>query len=63
MHGIVFHLQAIPTLGIMDYVINNPSLHRVHHGRNRYCIDKNYGAVFSFWDWLFGKKAYYSLTQ
>ncbi|ELU15879.1 hypothetical protein CAPTEDRAFT_195991 [Capitella teleta] len=48
------HTDAVPTLGIMDYIINNPSLHRVHHGRNRYCIDKNYGAVFSFWDWLFG---------
>lgn len=48
------HSDTMPSLGWLDYVINNPSLHRVHHGRNRYCIDKNYGAVFSFWDIIFG---------
>lgn len=48
------HSDAFPKVGWIDYIINNPSLHRVHHGRNRYCIDKNYGAVFSFWDILFG---------
>lgn len=48
------HSDVFPKLGWIDYLINNPSLHRVHHGRNRYCIDKNYGAVFSFWDIIFG---------
>jgi len=48
------HSNSFPKMGWLDYVINNPSLHRVHHGRNRYCIDKNYAAVFMFWDVLFG---------
>ena len=27
---------------------------RVHHGANRYCLDKNYGGWLSVWDRLFG---------
>jgi alkylglycerol monooxygenase len=48
------HTDVLPTFGILDYFIVNPSLHRVHHGRNRYCIDKNYAALFSIWDIIFG---------
>ena len=28
--------------------------HQVHHGANRYCLDKNYGAVLIIWDRMFG---------
>ncbi|CAG5108675.1 Oidioi.mRNA.OKI2018_I69.chr1.g3903.t1.cds [Oikopleura dioica] len=28
--------------------------HRVHHGRNPYCIDKNYAAVLIIWDRMLG---------
>ncbi|MGZ8135794.1 MAG: DUF2934 domain-containing protein [Methylococcaceae bacterium] len=34
-----------------------PSLHRVHHSAQRSEHDHNYGAVFSFWDRLFGTLA------
>ena len=34
--------------------MNTPSHHRVHHGRNRYAIDKNYAGVFIIWDRMFG---------
>jgi len=27
---------------------------QVHHGSNRYCLDKNYGGFLSIWDRLFG---------
>ncbi|PIO74457.1 hypothetical protein TELCIR_03543 [Teladorsagia circumcincta] len=37
-------------LGPLGIVFNTPSHHRVHHGRNPYCIDKNYGGVFIIWD-------------
>lgn len=30
-------------MGPLEWVLNTPSHHRVHHGRNPYCIDKNYG--------------------
>ena len=31
-----------------------PSLHRIHHSASQEETDSNYGAVFSFWDQLFG---------
>ncbi|VDK78080.1 unnamed protein product [Litomosoides sigmodontis] len=43
--------HCIPLLGM---ILNTPSHHRVHHGRNPYCIDRNYAAVFIIWDKMFG---------
>ncbi|GIX85102.1 alkylglycerol monooxygenase, partial [Caerostris extrusa] len=48
------HSEYIPRLGILEYVFVTPSHHRVHHGRNRRCIDKNFGSIFILWDRLFG---------
>ncbi|KAK6038049.1 hypothetical protein COOONC_24447 [Cooperia oncophora] len=42
--------KAVPYLGPLEYFLNTPSSHRVHHGRNPYCIDRNYGAVLIIWD-------------
>ncbi|KAK6058941.1 fatty acid hydroxylase family protein [Cooperia oncophora] len=44
------HSNAVPYLGPLEYFLNTPSSHRVHHGRNPYCIDRNYGAVLIIWD-------------
>lgn len=47
--------KIVPVLGhIIEYVMSTPSHHRVHHGVNKYCIDKNYGAAFIIWDRMFG---------
>ncbi|KAF9189772.1 hypothetical protein BGZ51_009315 [Haplosporangium sp. Z 767] len=51
------HTEAIPRLGWLEYIINTPSAHRVHHGRNPYCIDKNYGGVLIIFDRIFGTYA------
>ncbi|CAJ0589740.1 unnamed protein product [Cylicocyclus nassatus] len=48
------HTNVIPNLGPLDYFLCTPSNHRVHHARNPYCIDRNYGAVLIIWDRLFG---------
>ncbi|MFA0439798.1 sterol desaturase [Vibrio sp. 10N.286.49.C2] len=48
------HTQWIKTLGIIEWVLNTPSHHRVHHGRNPQYIDKNYAGVLIIWDRLFG---------
>uniref|UniRef100_A0A914WWK3 Alkylglycerol monooxygenase n=1 Tax=Plectus sambesii TaxID=2011161 RepID=A0A914WWK3_9BILA len=48
------HTSLVGSLGPFGEVFNTPSYHRVHHGRNPYCIDKNYGAVFIIWDKMFG---------
>ncbi|XP_048882956.1 alkylglycerol monooxygenase [Brienomyrus brachyistius] len=47
------HTELVTTLGPLEWVLNTPSHHRVHHGRNRYCIDKNYGGTLIIWDRLF----------
>ncbi|XP_068426657.1 alkylglycerol monooxygenase [Clinocottus analis] len=48
------HTELIRSLGPLEWVFNTPKHHRVHHGRNEYCIDKNYGGILIIWDRLFG---------
>lgn len=51
------HTELIRKLGWYEKVFVTPSHHRVHHARNPQYIDKNYGGVFIFWDYLFGSFA------
>jgi len=48
------HTEVVGKLGPLEYIMNTASHHRVHHGRNRYCIDKNYGGTLIIWDRMFG---------
>uniref|UniRef100_A0A914I069 Alkylglycerol monooxygenase n=1 Tax=Globodera rostochiensis TaxID=31243 RepID=A0A914I069_GLORO len=48
------HTSLFGSLGPMGFVFNTPSHHRVHHGRNAYCIDRNFGGVLIIWDRMFG---------
>ncbi|XP_029360945.1 alkylglycerol monooxygenase [Echeneis naucrates] len=48
------HTELIRDLGPLEWIFNTPKHHRVHHGRNLYCIDKNYGGILIIWDRLFG---------
>lgn len=48
------HTRHIGRLGWFDYCFASPSNHRVHHGQNEYCVDRNYGGVLMLWDHLFG---------
>jgi sterol desaturase/sphingolipid hydroxylase (fatty acid hydroxylase superfamily) len=48
------HTAKIGKLGWFDKVFNTPSVHRVHHGKNRQYIDKNYGGILMVWDRIFG---------
>jgi sterol desaturase/sphingolipid hydroxylase (fatty acid hydroxylase superfamily) len=52
--GVIGHTQIIPRLGIVEWFLNTPSAHRVHHGINRQYIDKNYANMFIFIDRLLG---------
>jgi alkylglycerol monooxygenase len=38
----------------IEWVMNTPSHHRVHHGVNPKYVDKNYAGIFIVWDRLFG---------
>lgn len=48
------HTEAIGKLGLLEWVMNTPSHHRVHHGRNPKYIDRNHAGVFIIWDKMFG---------
>jgi sterol desaturase/sphingolipid hydroxylase (fatty acid hydroxylase superfamily) len=49
------HTEAIGRMPRwVEAVMNTPSHHRVHHGRNPRYLDANYAGVFIVWDRLFG---------
>lgn len=48
------HTEWVPKLGWLEYVLNTPSHHRVHHASNADYIDANYGGVLIIFDRLFG---------
>jgi sterol desaturase/sphingolipid hydroxylase (fatty acid hydroxylase superfamily) len=63
------HTEAIGRLGPLEWVLNTPSHHRVHHARNPQYLDKNYAGMLIIWDRLFGtfqpeeEEAVYGLTR
>ncbi|MET3917370.1 sterol desaturase/sphingolipid hydroxylase (fatty acid hydroxylase superfamily) [Variovorax sp. OAS795] len=48
------HAAWIPKLGPLEWVLNTPSAHRVHHASNLEYLDGNYGGVLIVFDRLFG---------
>jgi sterol desaturase/sphingolipid hydroxylase (fatty acid hydroxylase superfamily) len=48
------HATWIPKLGPLEYILNTPSAHRVHHAANLGYLDANYGGVLIIFDRLFG---------
>jgi sterol desaturase/sphingolipid hydroxylase (fatty acid hydroxylase superfamily) len=52
----------------VEWVMNTPSHHRVHHGVNNAYLDRNYGGILIVWDRLFrtfepeGERVVYGLT-
>ena len=49
------HTEAIGKMPRwFEAVMNTPSHHRVHHGRNARYLDANYAGTFIVWDKLFG---------
>jgi sterol desaturase/sphingolipid hydroxylase (fatty acid hydroxylase superfamily) len=48
------HTDWIPRLGPLEWILNTPSAHRVHHAGNLEYLDANYGGVTIVFDRLFG---------
>jgi sterol desaturase/sphingolipid hydroxylase (fatty acid hydroxylase superfamily) len=48
------HTRLVGRMGPLEWFLNTPSHHRVHHGVNPQYIDKNYAGIFIIWDRLFG---------
>lgn len=63
------HTELIRTMGPLEWVMNTPSHHRVHHGSNQQYLDRNHAGVLIVWDRLFGtfepesEKVIYGLTK
>lgn len=53
-YQIWIHTELIPKLGPLEWVLNTPSHHRVHHARNPRYLDRNFGGVLIIFDRLFG---------
>lgn len=62
------HTRAIKSLGPLEWILNTPSHHRVHHGSNPKYIDKNHAGTLIIWDRMFGtfqkeeEEVYYGIT-
>ena len=48
------HTESIGRLGPLEWVLNTPAHHRVHHGSNAAYLDRNFGGVLIVFDRLFG---------
>ena len=48
------HTETIGKLGPVEWIMNTPSHHRVHHGSDRKYLDKNYAGILIIWDRMFG---------
>lgn len=49
------HTERVGTMWRpIEFVMNTPSHHRVHHGSDAEYLDRNYGGTFIVWDRLFG---------
>lgn len=48
------HTELIGKLGWLEWILNTPSHHRVHHGSDDIYLDKNFGGILIIWDRLFG---------
>jgi sterol desaturase/sphingolipid hydroxylase (fatty acid hydroxylase superfamily) len=54
LYQFVLHTEAVGRLGPLEWVLNTPSHHRVHHASNASLLDKNFGGVLIVYDRLFG---------
>lgn len=57
MQNFLVHTEKVGKLGVLDWLFNTPSNHRVHHGSNPEYIDKNLGGITMLYDHLLGTYA------
>jgi len=48
------HTELVPKLGPLEWILNTPSHHRVHHALNDGYVNRNYGGVLIVFDRVFG---------
>ncbi len=52
--GLYTHSDLPMSWGPLKYVFITPAYHRIHHSIEPRHWDKNFGHIFTLWDWLFG---------
>jgi sterol desaturase/sphingolipid hydroxylase (fatty acid hydroxylase superfamily) len=57
IQNFIVHTEKVGKLGVLDWLFNTPSNHRVHHGSNPEYLDKNLGGILMVYDHLFGTYA------
>lgn len=57
LYQFFLHTQTVGSLGVLEYVLNTPTHHRVHHASNAAVCDRNFGGILIIWDRLFGSFA------
>ena len=48
------HTESIRNLGPLEWILNTPSHHRVHHAANPIYLDRNHAGTLIIWDRIFG---------
>ncbi len=48
------HTRLVGRMGPLEWVLNTPSHHRVHHGADPIYLDRNYAGMLIVWDRWFG---------
>lgn len=54
LYQFILHSRLVGRLGPLEWLLNTPSHHRVHHGCEPQYLDKNYAGVLMCWDRWFG---------
>jgi sterol desaturase/sphingolipid hydroxylase (fatty acid hydroxylase superfamily) len=57
LYQFFIHTELARRLGPLEWVLNTPAHHRVHHASNAPCLDTNYGGILIIFDRLFGSFA------
>ena len=48
------HTELVGKLGPLEWIMNTPSHHRVHHATQVKYLDRNHAGIFIIWDRFFG---------
>ncbi|MGD9852372.1 MAG: sterol desaturase family protein [Nitrospirales bacterium] len=56
INGFFQHCNIDLSLGLLNYVISGPELHRWHHSKSKQESNYNYGNNLIVWDWTFGTR-------
>ncbi len=54
LYQFFLHMAWAPQLGSLDWALNTPASHHVHHAANDACRDRNFGSMLLVFDRMFG---------